>query len=157
MDIGERIAQIRGRMTREEFVEGLDIHAQSLYKYEKGKRQPDINTIRNICDKYKVSADWLIFGIEPIYRSSVATNSTHQPEINGDIELSVHRLRMRVVELEAQASAHVAELKSKDDVANAYKEAFEALRDIGAKGGGFTSDAPVSAPSAPSISLTNDE
>ncbi|MCL1939573.1 MAG: helix-turn-helix domain-containing protein [Desulfovibrionaceae bacterium] len=62
MDIGKRITQLRGKISREEFVEGLGIHAQTLYMYEKGKRQPDLGTLRNICDKYHVSADWLIFG-----------------------------------------------------------------------------------------------
>jgi len=62
MDIGDRIRQIRGRRSRAEFAEELGIHPQTLYMYEKGKRVVDVELVRDLCEKYQVSVEWLIFG-----------------------------------------------------------------------------------------------
>ncbi len=62
MDIGDRIRQVRGKRSRAEFAEELGIHPQTLYMYEKGKRVADVDLVRELCSKFNVSVEWLIFG-----------------------------------------------------------------------------------------------
>lgn len=40
----------------------LGIHAQTLYKYEQGKRTPDAELLRRIADITGVSPSWLLMG-----------------------------------------------------------------------------------------------
>lgn len=63
MEVGGRIREIRGRTPRAEFAERLDIHPQTLYMYEKGKRVVDVGLIQKICERFNVSVEWLIFGL----------------------------------------------------------------------------------------------
>ena len=62
MDIGNRIRKIRGKTPRAVFAEELGIHPQTLYMYEKGKRVVDVDLIQQLCAKFNVSVEWLIFG-----------------------------------------------------------------------------------------------
>lgn len=61
-DIKYRIGELRTDhdMTQIEFAEFLGISRQSIGFYESGKRVPDASTIRQICEKCDVSADWLL-------------------------------------------------------------------------------------------------
>lgn len=56
----ERFAQLRGEMTQGEFAEFLGISRPTVGFYENGTRLPDALLLRQIADKCKVSADWLL-------------------------------------------------------------------------------------------------
>lgn len=77
MNIGERIRLLRGNETRKSFAEKIGIHQQTLYIYEKGKRDPDRETIEKICLNLKINVNWLIFGKEPKYTEEVYTPEEH--------------------------------------------------------------------------------
>lgn len=47
-------------MNQSEFARFIGISRQSIGFYESGSRLPDASTIRLICDKCNVSADWLL-------------------------------------------------------------------------------------------------
>jgi len=64
MDIATRLCSLRGNLTREEFAKRIGIHPQTLYSYEKGKKIPKLKTIEQICNRLKISKDWLISGIK---------------------------------------------------------------------------------------------
>lgn len=66
LSIGDRIRQIRGKKSRADFAAELDIHPQTLYMYEKGKRVVDVDLLQQICLKYGVSVEWLVFGDDGI-------------------------------------------------------------------------------------------
>lgn len=59
---GERLKAIRGKQSRDDFATQLGIHAQTLYRYEKGERNPDIDFIRSVVEKIGVELEWLVFG-----------------------------------------------------------------------------------------------
>ena len=118
MELGERIAQLRGKATREEFVDGLGIHAQTLYTYEKGKRQPVIETINKICNKYNVSADWLISGKPPMQRGHPLAEQTKE---EGGSLLDETGAEMQFVPLvEARLSAGHGSLETSAAVQRQY-------------------------------------
>ncbi|CAK7035154.1 MAG: hypothetical protein DELT_00531 [Desulfovibrio sp.] len=64
MTIGQKIRQIRGKISREDFAKSIGIHAQTLYRYEKGERGVDSDVIAAICKAYNISTNWIIFGEE---------------------------------------------------------------------------------------------
>ena len=56
----ERFAKLRGEMTQGEFAGFLGISRPTVGFYENGGRLPDALVLRQIAEKCKVSADWLI-------------------------------------------------------------------------------------------------
>ena len=69
MNLGERIAQVRGSASRRIFAETLGIHPQTLYMYEKNKRGISIDVITKICDAHAISVEWLTKGVGPMKTS----------------------------------------------------------------------------------------
>lgn len=56
----ERLLSILGDMTTKDFAEKVGISRQSMGFYLSGKRVPDSVTLTQICQKCKVSSDWLL-------------------------------------------------------------------------------------------------
>jgi DNA-binding XRE family transcriptional regulator len=48
--IGQRIEQMRGRLTQQVFAKSIGISKSSLIRYEKEDRLPDAEIIARICD-----------------------------------------------------------------------------------------------------------
>ena len=57
--IGEFIKNIRvsNNLTQKEFADLFGVTYQAVSKWENGKNLPDINILRDICNKYSVSLD----------------------------------------------------------------------------------------------------
>ncbi|MCF8186382.1 MAG: helix-turn-helix domain-containing protein [Sulfuritalea sp.] len=49
------------------------LSSQTLYRYEKGEREPATREIRLLCEALNVSADWLIFGKDWNYQQEADT------------------------------------------------------------------------------------
>lgn len=63
--IGRRIRQVRGfDLTQEDFAEELGISQSQLSKYERGLISPPAEVLVRIKEKFKVSVDWLLTGVE---------------------------------------------------------------------------------------------
>jgi phage repressor protein C with HTH and peptisase S24 domain len=60
--IGQRIEQIRGRLTQQVFAKSIGISKSSLIRYEKEDRLPDAEIIARVCEGYKADLTWLITG-----------------------------------------------------------------------------------------------
>ena len=61
-DIRHRVYELRTErgMTQSAFASFLGVSRQSVGFYESGERLPDASTLRTICEKCNVSADWLL-------------------------------------------------------------------------------------------------
>jgi transcriptional regulator with XRE-family HTH domain len=47
----------------------LGTSAQTVFSWERGTHEPSAGALKNICRRYRVSADWLLFGDDaPVYR-----------------------------------------------------------------------------------------
>lgn len=66
MDIADRIREIRGEQTREQFSQATGIHPQTLYKYENRTGKVSLESLEIICKKFNVSYEWLITGDGPM-------------------------------------------------------------------------------------------
>jgi len=60
--IGDRIIQVRGKLTQNAFAKSIQIAKITLLRYEKGERVPDAETIARICENHSIDYTWLITG-----------------------------------------------------------------------------------------------
>ena len=62
MTIGERIKQIRGKVSQKEFAISIGVAQNTLGNYERGDRTPNADVIVRIAKDYDVSFNWLLLG-----------------------------------------------------------------------------------------------
>lgn len=60
--IGERLKKLRGKASGEEFAAKHNVHPQTLYRYERDERKPDIDFIQSVANESNASIDWIIRG-----------------------------------------------------------------------------------------------
>ena len=66
-DIGKRIRGLRADLglSGEEFAARLGVNLQTLYRYERGQRTPDVNFIQKVSKLGGVTLNWLLAGTGP--------------------------------------------------------------------------------------------
>jgi transcriptional regulator with XRE-family HTH domain len=63
--VGRRLRQVRGfDLTQEAFAEQLGISQSQLSKYERGLMLPPAEVLLRVKQKFKVSVDWLLTGVQ---------------------------------------------------------------------------------------------
>lgn len=64
MTFGQRVERTRNKFnhTREELAEYIGTTPKIVYNVEKGISEPNLKFIYRVCERYKISADYLIFG-----------------------------------------------------------------------------------------------
>lgn len=62
MELKDKLLELRKEhgMTQDEMAEALLVSRQTIYKWETGKVQPDVNRLRQICLLFNISADELL-------------------------------------------------------------------------------------------------
>lgn len=60
--IGDCIKELRTKYgkTQEDIAKYLEVAPQTIYKYEKGINQPDLNTLSKLAEYFNVSTDYLL-------------------------------------------------------------------------------------------------
>lgn len=60
--IGERLklAREKAKLSQEAVAEKLNIARSNISKYENNKLEPNINTIKQFCEIYNITADYLL-------------------------------------------------------------------------------------------------
>jgi len=102
VEVGCRIAKIRGKKTQPEFANELGISKNTLLRYEKGYSAPDLVIVRKICTLTGASLEWLVNGEQcqsceiagtgnSNERSSCAINHLEDPFIT-DIKLWLNEM-----------------------------------------------------------------
>jgi hypothetical protein len=97
--------------------------------YEKGKRVVDVELVRNLCDKFNVSVEWLIFGdseLQSLQESHSLEPSVAMPPVEKPDNLDM-------APVIAEKDAQIDELKSELIAAQAgalkaYELAVEAIQ-----------------------------
>lgn len=69
-EISERLKIIRGDISQTAFAQLFEFHRNTLVKYETGLQLPTTDFLLKLCNKFNISSDWLLFGIEPKERSA---------------------------------------------------------------------------------------
>lgn len=70
-DISERLKDVRGNVSQTEFAQIFGLHRNTLVKYETGTQLPTTDFITQLCNKYNISSDWLLFGVGSKERGSI--------------------------------------------------------------------------------------
>lgn len=68
MNIGNRIKEVRGTTPREEFAALFGVNKATIQRYEIYGRDPGTEFITNLCERYGINAEWILFGSGQKYR-----------------------------------------------------------------------------------------
>lgn len=60
--IGGRIKQLRNKLPYQEFADLFGVSPHTIMRYESGKTDPSSKFIIKLCDYYKISPNWLLYG-----------------------------------------------------------------------------------------------
>ena len=60
--VGQRIRQLRGAATQEEFAQALNISQAQLSKYELGQSALPLSLLAKLAEKYGRTTDWILTG-----------------------------------------------------------------------------------------------
>lgn len=63
-EIGKRIRsfRIQNELKQAQFAESLDVSTNFISEIETGKKSISLETLCRLCEKYKLSADYILFG-----------------------------------------------------------------------------------------------
>lgn len=64
--IAERLRHVRGKLSQAHAAQILEVHPNTIGKYERGERSPDVDFLVRFCINFDVRPDWLILGLEPM-------------------------------------------------------------------------------------------
>lgn len=56
----KRLEMLKGNMSLDQFAKTVGLSRQTIGFYLSGERKPDIETLSAICERYAISADWLL-------------------------------------------------------------------------------------------------
>ena len=71
--LGERIKNLRGEASQQQFADKLSITRQYVALLESDKREPSPLLIDSLCQKFGVRREWLELGHEPMYSADLAS------------------------------------------------------------------------------------
>ncbi|MCM1316274.1 MAG: helix-turn-helix domain-containing protein [Alistipes senegalensis] len=72
-----RLARKKAKMSQEEVAEILNISRSNISKYENDKLEPNIYTLKQFCELYNITADYLL-GIEIKHNeNNTSSRNTH--------------------------------------------------------------------------------
>ena len=78
MGLGQRIRQIRGKMSQSDFGKSLGISQYSVGVYESESRFPDSRILNKICNAFAISPEWLLIGEGPMHRGDPSDETKEQ-------------------------------------------------------------------------------
>lgn len=125
--LAERIRNIRGKMSREEFAQHIGVHVNTVGRYERGGSEPDISIASKICQEFGVNTYWFMFGessqgscnefmmkllfkFSDMNRDATKEISSVWPKVialtkeNGELKLEIERLKIKFEQVASSKS-----------------------------------------------------
>lgn len=86
MELKDRIAAVRkaAGLTQEQLGELLGVTRQAVSKWESGQTSPDVATLAALCEKLRVSADYVLLGKEPEEQGTAASAPVQRCPLCGE-------------------------------------------------------------------------
>jgi len=150
---GNRLKELRGDTSQADLATDLELKQTTLSNYERGRNEPNFETLQKLCSHFGVNLEWLVFGTGPIHPGLAPEGG----QASCHAELAV--LKERMTMLEQQLAAKDEALAAKQETLEAYKELLRierANRTLPEKAGLPATDAPGYVPSAHSTNPAND-
>lgn len=79
MSIGERIKLLRGATSREDFGKLFGKNRNTILHYENDTNTPGSDFVVELCRRYNVSADWVLYGKKMAFPDGQAEGVTQKP------------------------------------------------------------------------------
>lgn len=76
--IGERIRELRGKLSREAFAAKYAIHRNTVERYEKNLRSPDTLFLQELARQENVNLEWVQTGADPKYKEESEPMTCHR-------------------------------------------------------------------------------
>ncbi len=126
VDIGERIKLIRIRagLNVNNFSKELGFSQGAMGNIEKGDYGIGLHLFHNICKKFKISADWLLFGAGEMSSVGKLENDIKGVPALKRLKDEVDRLRKEMVEITDTNKKLSAQKKKNDGVIKNYEAAL---------------------------------
>lgn len=96
--LGERIKIARGTVSQTVFSDQLGVTQNTLSRYERGQRIPDAGFIIDLCKKFNISANWILFGEGEKTRSTGSSPQIGQGTLEKRLETSEEERRELAIE-----------------------------------------------------------
>jgi len=94
MTIGDRIKEVRGKRSQDDFAQMHGIHRNTLSRWESGKRSPEYSFLRDITERHGLAPNWVLMGIGP----KLLTESADKEASLRTQLLELERAQMRLQE-----------------------------------------------------------
>ena len=111
--VGERIRELRGKLSQEEFAKKLGVSFRTYQRYDTGERIPHPHVLSRIAEKFNTTVDWILTGnlnIEKSITLELAKKSFHLKDLAEELEkINVCILKLKLAE--AKQGATEEELK----------------------------------------------
>lgn len=89
MALSERIRAVRGQTAAAEFCRVIDVHRNTLARYEAGERLPDSAFLEAVCKEFSINPEWLLTGEGPMHKQQLnSPYSQNQDKIDEQINIS---------------------------------------------------------------------
>lgn len=62
MNIGKRLKEVRGSFSQQQFADVLEVHRNTVARYEREERVPDSEYIEQIYKKFSINPQWILTG-----------------------------------------------------------------------------------------------
>jgi transcriptional regulator with XRE-family HTH domain len=98
-ELAERFRSIRNKtgLSQKDFAATLDISQSAVAEIERGSREPSRNMMIALANKYHISLDWLLLGVEP-----APGGAAQDTEEVAALKKEISDLETKILELEAE-------------------------------------------------------
>lgn len=66
-DVIARLNQVRGTRSMAEFAESINVHRETVRRVFRIRQPPSFYILFSVCQVYDINANWLLFGIGPMF------------------------------------------------------------------------------------------
>jgi len=117
IQIGERLKELRGDLSQEEFAKEIGVSHKGYQRYESGERVPHPHVLSKIAEKFDTTVDWILTGNLNIEKAIIlewAKKSHHLEDLADELEgITTRILKLKVAEAKENATEEELEKISK--------------------------------------------
>ena len=95
--IGNRIKELRGKISQREFAKRLEISLPSLQRYEYGERMPKGQVLKKIAQVCDVTVDYILTGDETALRRQLLKETQY---LHAEVEAELQRMPTMLGEID---------------------------------------------------------
>jgi phage repressor protein C with HTH and peptisase S24 domain len=115
--ISIRLQELRGSQSRRAFAEKVNTSESTLRNYENGTSYPGSDFLGGICNKLRISPDWLLLGTGPMYKDEAQPVRTEE---GGEVVDETGAQMLFVPLVEARLSAGHGSLETSAAIQRQY-------------------------------------